>query len=68
MRWSVTAVRAGPYKLVWRANAGLDGNARAVLADGSDQVPGGTFTGEISKAAPDVRIADDGRTVISGER
>ena len=68
MRWSVTAVKAGPYKIVWRANAGLDGDARAVLADGGDQVPGGTFSGEISREAPDVRIADDGRTVVSGDR
>jgi hypothetical protein len=68
MRWSVTAVKAGPYKLDWRVNAGLDGNARAVLSDGSDQVPRGTFSGEISAKAPDVRIADDGRTVISGDR
>ncbi len=68
MRWSVTAVRPGPYKIDWRVNAGLDGNAKAVLADGGDEVPGGTFTGRISAGAPDVRIADDGRTVISGDR
>ena len=68
MRWSVTAVKEGPYKIDWRVNAGLDGNARAVLAGGGDEVPGGTFTGTISDAAPDVRIADDGRTVISGDR
>ena len=68
MRWSVTAVKAGPYKLAWRVNAGLHGSARAVLADGGDQRPGGTFTGSISARAPDVRIAEDGRTVISGDR
>jgi hypothetical protein len=68
MRWSVTAVRAGRYKIDWRVNAGLHGNAKAVLADGGDEVPGGTFTGTISDVAPDVRIADDGRTVVSGDR
>ena len=68
MRWSVTAVKEGPYKIAWRVNAGLDGNARAVLADGGDQIPRGTFTGTISDEAPDVRIAEDGRTVISGDR
>jgi hypothetical protein len=68
MRWSVTAVKAGPYKLDWRVNAGLHGNARAVLADDGDQPPRGTFSGSISARVPDVRIAEDGRTVISGDR
>jgi hypothetical protein len=68
MRWSVTAVKAGPYKIDWRVNAGLDGNAKAVLADGGEQAPGGTFTGTISDEAPRVRIAEDGRTVVSGDR
>lgn len=66
LRWSVTAVKAGPYKINWRVNAGLHGKARAVLA-GGDQVPGGTFTGSISDRPPDVRIAEDGRTVVSGD-
>jgi hypothetical protein len=68
MRWSVTAVRAGPYKIDWSVNAGLHGNAKAVLAEGGNQVPGGTFTGTISDEAPEVRISDDGRTVVSGDR
>lgn len=68
MRWSVTAVKEGPYKIDWRVNAGLHGNAKAVLAEGGDQVPGGTFTGTISDEAPEVRISDDGRTVVSGDR
>jgi hypothetical protein len=63
-KWSVTAVKAGPYKLVWRVSAGLDGKAKAVMADGGDEAPGGTFTGVISDAAPQTRIAEDGKTVI----
>jgi hypothetical protein len=63
-RWSVTAVRAGPYEISWRVSAGLDGNARAVEV-GGDEAPRGTFAGTISRAAPDVRIADDGRTVVT---
>ena len=39
LRWSVTAVKAGRYKIGWRANAGLHGKARAVLADGGDEPP-----------------------------
>jgi hypothetical protein len=63
-KWSVTAVKAGPYKLVWRVAGGLDGNAKAVMAGGGDGAPGGTFTGTISDAPPHTRIADDGKTVI----
>jgi hypothetical protein len=68
LRWSVTAVKAGPYKLDWRVNAGLDGNAKAVEGGGGDEPPTGSFSGTISDEAPDVRIADDGKTVVSGNR
>jgi hypothetical protein len=62
--WKVTAVRAGPYELGWRVAAGLDGKALAVGADGGE-APSGSFTGTVSRDAPDVRIADDGRTVVT---
>jgi hypothetical protein len=67
LRWSVTAVKAGRYKLDWKVNAGLDGKAKAVEA-GGDEPPAGSFSGAISDEAPDVRIADDGKTVVSGNR
>jgi hypothetical protein len=67
-RWSVTAVRSGNYRLDWRVNAGLYGKARAVEPGGGDRAPSGSFAGTISDDAPDVRIADDGRTIISGDR
>jgi hypothetical protein len=62
--WKVTAVKAGPYELTWRVAAGLDGKAKAVGVDGGG-APTGTFTGTVSDAAPEVRIADDGKTVVS---
>ena len=65
--WSVTAVRAGPYRIRWSVAAGLDGNARAVTP-GGDRVPRGSFTGTISDEAPEVRVADDGKTVVTGTR
>jgi len=68
MRWSVTAVKAGPYKVDWKVNAGLDGNAKAVEAGGGDEPPSGSFTGRISNEAPDVRIAEDGKTVVTENR
>lgn len=60
--WDVTAVRAGPYKICWRVNAGLDGKAKAVASGGSSLT--GQFVGEVSDVAPDARIGEDGRTVI----
>jgi hypothetical protein len=65
--WSVTAVKAGPYDIKWRIAAGLDGKANAVDADGGG-APSGSFTGTVSDKAPDVRIAADGETVVSGTR
>ena len=66
-RWSVTAVRAGDFRVVWKVAAGLDGKAKAVAAGGGP-APRGSFSGTISDEAPDVRVADDGKTVISGTR
>lgn len=59
--WDVTAVKAGPYRICWKVNAGLDGKAKAVAQGGPIQ---GEFKGEVDDRAPDARIADDGRTVI----
>lgn len=60
--WDVTAVKPGPYKICWKVNAGLDGKAKAVPAQGS--AINGQFTGTVSDEAPDARIGEDGRTVI----
>jgi hypothetical protein len=66
-RWSVTAVKAGDFKIDWRVAAGLDGKAKAVAAGGGP-APRGQFAGTISDEAPDVRVADDGKTIVSGTR
>lgn len=63
LRWRFTAVRPGPFELTYEVAAGLDGNAKAVLAD--DRAPKGKFVGTISSEAPDSRIAADGRTVVT---
>lgn len=65
-RWSVTAVRPGPYELRYEVAAGLDGKAKAVGVAG--KAPKGEFAGTITDAAPDSRVADDGRTIIDGTR
>jgi hypothetical protein len=61
-RWDVTAVVAGPYELSYSVAAGLDGKARAV--DESGETPQGIFTGTVSDAAPQTRIAADGKTIV----
>ena len=63
--WDVTAVKAGPYKICWRVNAGLDGKAKAVPAAGGQIT--GEFAGTVSDVAPDARIGSDGRTIIESE-
>jgi hypothetical protein len=67
-RWSVTAVEAGPFEIDWRVAAGLDGKAKAVVAGGGGEAPSGSFSGEVSDEAPEVRVADDGKTVVEGTR
>jgi hypothetical protein len=63
-RWDVSAVKAGPYKLCWRVNAGLYGKAKAV-ASGGGQISG-VFQGTISNKAPKASVGPDGHTVIEG--
>ena len=65
--WKVTAVKAGPYDISWRVAAGLNGKAKAV-ATGGGAAPSGSFSGTVSNEAPDVRIADDGKTVVNETR
>jgi hypothetical protein len=64
--WKVTAVKAGPYEVSWRVAAGLNGKAQAVVTGGG--APTGSFSGSVSRAAPKVRIAADGKTVIDETR
>jgi hypothetical protein len=66
-RWDVSAVKAGPYRLCWRVNAGLYGKAKAVAASDSPPLVG-QFKGEVSNKAPTARIANNGVTVIEGSR
>jgi hypothetical protein len=66
-RWSVTAVKAGHYRISYSVAAGLDGKAKAVGAAAGGP-PRGSFTGTVSDQAPEVRVADDGKTVVEGTR
>jgi hypothetical protein len=61
--WDVTAVRAGPYHLCWRVNAGLNGKAKAIAASGGMPVSG-ELRGRVSNKAPNATIGPDGRSII----
>jgi hypothetical protein len=61
--WDVTAVIAGKYSLKYAVAAGLNGKAKAVLAGGG--TPHGEFTGTVSSKAPQAKVADDGKTVVT---
>jgi hypothetical protein len=60
--WKVTAVKAGPYRLCWKVNAGLYGKAKATSSN-SGLPLSGVFVGEVSNKAPKTRVAEDGTTV-----
>lgn len=60
-RWDVSAVKAGPYRLCWRVNAGLYGKAIAVASGG--QAISGEFKGKVSDVAPKAGVGSDGETV-----
>jgi hypothetical protein len=58
--WKVTAVRAGTYSLRYRVAAGLDGKAKAVLADGSP--PKGSFIARVTRKPRPVTIGVPNQT------
>ena len=65
-RWSVTAVVPGAFRVAYRVDAGLHGNATAVTASG--EPARGAFVGTVSGAAPQSRIAENGETVVTEPR
>src|ERR687896_767191 len=66
-RWSVTAVEAGEVKNGWGGGAGAHGKAEGGRGGGRE-APRGSFSGTVSDEAPEVRVADDGETVVEGTR
>ncbi len=63
--WRLTAVEAGTYTLHYRVEAGLDGKAKAVTADGGEVK--GEFVVTISDKAPKATVNDKGQVVTKGE-
>jgi hypothetical protein len=62
-KWAVTAVAPGTHVIAWQIAAGLNGNARAVMADGSE--PGGKFTVTVQKAPAQSYVNNQGQIVTT---
>jgi len=60
--WDVTAIQAGTWDLRYRVSAGLDGRARARLADGG--VPQGRLRVEVLDQPADARVDPDTGEVL----
>jgi hypothetical protein len=60
--WKVTPVRGGIYTIDYQVDAGLNGKAKAVTADGSP--PTGSFVVKISTQPPQTRINDKGQVIV----
>lgn len=64
--WRVTPVQGGTYTLSYRVEAGLDGNARAVTADGGEVK--GEFVVTITDKAPSATVDDAGNVITEGDK
>jgi hypothetical protein len=62
-KWKVTAVAPGTHVIAWQVAAGLNGNARAVLANGSP--PGGKFTVTVNKLPAQSFVDNSGKIVTT---
>jgi hypothetical protein len=63
--WRVTPVRGGIYTIDYQVDAGLNGKAKAVTADGGPVT--GSFAVKISTAAPQTRVTGSGKVVVAGQ-
>jgi hypothetical protein len=59
--WAVTAVKAGKHVVAWEVAAGLNGDAKALLPDGSK--PRGAFRVTIHSAPAQSYVTPSGRVV-----
>jgi hypothetical protein len=64
--WRVTAIQPGTHTVKWQVAAGLNGKAKATLADNS--APAGSFTVDISDRPAQTRVdPETGKVVRNGE-
>jgi hypothetical protein len=62
--WAVTAAKAGRHTVAWEVAAGLNGNAKAVLAPGGG-LPHGTFTVNVGSKPPQSYVNNNGAIVTT---
>jgi len=62
--WRLTPVKPGTYTLAYQVEAGLDGNARAVTADGGEVK--GEFVVTITDKPPKATVDDAGNVITEG--
>ncbi len=61
--WAVTAVAPGKHVVAWEIAAGLNGKAKAVLADGSK--PRGTFVVNVNSAPAQTYVNANGQVLTT---
>jgi hypothetical protein len=59
--WKLSAVKAGRFDLLYRVNAGLSEQVKAVTKGGV--APGGSFATEITAELPETEVTDSGEVV-----
>jgi hypothetical protein len=59
--WAVTAVKAGKHVVAWQVAAGLNGKAKAVMANGA--APHGTFAVNVDTAPAQSYVNNNGQIV-----
>ena len=62
-RWKLTAIKAGAYRVAYHVAAGLNGYAKAVLADG--EPASGSYEVKIIAAPPQTFVKRNGQVVQS---
>lgn len=62
--WKVSPVKAGKHTIHFQVNAGLDGNARAQLANGGR--PGGSLTVQVAPKPPATHVNPETGAIESG--
>jgi hypothetical protein len=64
--WRVTAVQSGTHTVKWQVAAGLNGRAKAAMAD--NRAPEGSFTVDVSDKPSQARVdPETGKVVRNGE-
>ena len=59
--WKLNAVKSGKYDVFYEVGAGLNGDAKAETAPGTQA--GGSFAAEISSVPPETEVKDNGEVV-----